>query len=76
MMSSVPSQHFRMKLNYKMLKMLVLHFWIENTRVSLWNITEPIYKLPNVTAQNQVKAKIFTKLTFPLEVSLATDLIS
>lgn len=59
-----------------MLKMLVLHFWIENTRVSLWNITEPIYELPNATAQNQAKVQIFTKLTFPLEVSLAADLIS
>lgn len=59
-----------------MLKMLVLHFWIENTRVSLWNITEPINELPNVTAQNQAKVQIFTKLTFPLEVSLAADLIS
>ena len=59
-----------------MLKMLVLHFWIENTQVSLWNIIEPIYEPPNVTAENQVKVKIFTKLTFPLEVSLATDLIS
>lgn len=64
-----------MKLSYEMLKMLLFHFWIKNTWLSLWNIIEPIYELTNVTEENQAKIKILTKLTFPLEVSLATDLI-